>query len=287
MPYSQQIQRTHPTFILFLVDQSASMNDPFGGSETGGSKSKEVGLAMNRLLHNLVLRCSKDEGVMRYFDIAVIGYSSTYGVRSILSGALAEREIVGIDEIANHPMRLIDIQRKLPDGAGGLVEVNMRMPLWFDPDEPGAGGTPMCQAFEAAQALISIWIKEHQDSFPPIVINLTDGEATDWKTPQDLVDRANAIRQMSTSDGEVLIFNMHLSATRAPQIHFPSDSEVFTNQYSKVLFDASSPMPPHTLQAAQSVGYSVGDGARGFVFNADITDVISFLNIGTLPVNMR
>jgi hypothetical protein len=287
MSYSKPINRADPTCMVFLVDQSESMNDRFGGSEVEGSKSKEVGLAMNRLLQNLVVRCAKEEGVRRYFDIAVIGYSGAYGVRSILSGALAGRELVGIDEIAANPMRVIEVKKKQSDGAGGLVEVTARLPLWFDPEEPGAGGTPMCQAFETTHAILASWIERHQSSYPPIVINLTDGEATDWTTPQDLVDRSNAIRQLATLDGNVLIFNMHLSSTRAPQIHFPKDSEMFSNQYSKVLFDASSAMPPHTLQAALEAGYTLSDGARGFVFNADIADVISFLNIGTFPANMR
>ena len=38
--------------------------------------------------------------------------------------------------------------------------------------------------------------------------------------------------------------------------------------------------------AAQE-GYPVGDGARGFVFNADIVAVIRFLDIGTRPSNLR
>ena len=38
---------------------------------------------------------------------------------------------------------------------------------------------------------------------------------------------------------------------------------------------------------AQQEGFEVGDGSRGFVFNADPVSVIQFLDIGTRPANLR
>jgi len=67
--------------------------------------------------------------------------------------------------------------KKMDDGAGGLVEQKIRFPIWFDP--VANGGTPMCQALMRAQDILRTWFAQHPGCFPPIVINITDGEATD------------------------------------------------------------------------------------------------------------
>jgi hypothetical protein len=43
----------------------------------------------------------------------------------------------------------------------------------------------------------------------------------------------------------------------------------------------SSALPLKLQQALGQAGYAAGPQARGFVFNADIVDVIKFLDIGT------
>ncbi|MFN8450083.1 MAG: hypothetical protein U0521_16250 [Anaerolineae bacterium] len=49
MTYSAEISRANPSMFLFLLDQSGSMSDPFGG---GGGKGS-VADAINNLLFNL------------------------------------------------------------------------------------------------------------------------------------------------------------------------------------------------------------------------------------------
>jgi hypothetical protein len=38
---------------------------------------------------------------------------------------------------------------------------------------------------------------------------------------------------------------------------------------------------------AAQLGYNATDGARGFVYNADITSIIQFLDIGTRATELR
>ena len=73
MPYTAEISRTNPTCFLFLVDQSSSMLEPFGGNQES-NKAEGVADAINRLLQNLVLKCAKSEGIRDYFHVGVIGY---------------------------------------------------------------------------------------------------------------------------------------------------------------------------------------------------------------------
>ncbi|HEY1187651.1 MAG TPA: hypothetical protein VGE74_08335, partial [Gemmata sp.] len=64
--YGAQISRTNPACLLFLIDQSGSMAEPFVGAG-GASKAATVADAVNRLLQNVVLRSAKADGVRDYF----------------------------------------------------------------------------------------------------------------------------------------------------------------------------------------------------------------------------
>jgi hypothetical protein len=279
MPYTAEISRANPSCFLFLIDQSGSMAGPFGAGESDRRKADGVADAINRLLQNLVIKCAKEEGVRDYYHVGVIGYGARVG--PAFSGSLAGRELVPISEIGNMPARIEGRIRRVDDGAGGLVEQRIRFPIWFDP--VADGGTPMCQALGLAQRILQGWLAQHPDCFPPIVINITDGEATDG----DPSGAAEAIRALSSSDGEVLLFNVHLSSQRATPIEFPDTEAVLPDQFARLLFRMSSLLPAYMRSIAQEEGYKVSDGTRGFVFNADIVAVIRFLDIGTRPSDLR
>ena len=126
-------------------------------------------------------------------------------------------------------------------------------------------------------------VAQHPGCFPPIVINITDGEATDG----DPNSAADDIRKLSSDDGDVLLFNVHLSSQRESAIEFPDTDAGLPDQFAKLLFQMSSPLPAFMRSIAQQEGYKVSDGTRGFVFHADIVAVIKFLDIGTRPSNLR
>lgn len=279
MSYSAEISRANPSCFMFLIDQSGSMSDAGGGGETKRSKAEGLADILNNLLRNLILRCAKEEGVRDFYDIGVIGYGATVG--PALGGMLGGRHLVPVGEIAGSPARLDERTKKVEDGAGGLVDQKIKFPIWVNP--VANGGTPMCHAFSEAHAILQAWLSQHANSFPPIVINITDGEATDG----DPSSGADSIRQLSTRDGQVLLFNIHLSSQSATPIEFPNSERELPDNFAQLLFRISSPLPPHMSTAARQEGYSLGEGARGFVFNADMVAVIKALDIGTRPSNLR
>lgn len=279
MPYAAEISRANPSCFLFLIDQSGSMEDPFGGGESNRKKADLVADAINRLLQNLVIKCAKEEGIRDYFYVGVIGYGDKVG--PALSGALAGRELVSIGDIGNQPARVEQRMKKVDDGAGGLVEQPIRFPVWFDPKAHGA--TPMCQVLTLAHDVLARWLPQHPDSFPPIVINITDGEATDG----DPAPAAEAVRMLQNNDGNVLLFNIHLSSKGAKPIEFPDTADNLPDQYAKLMFELSSQLTPTMRAIAQQEGYATGETSRGFVFNADMVSLIKFLDIGTRPSNLR
>ena len=278
LTYEAEISRANPSCIFFLLDQSGSMADAFGGGEASLRKADGASDAINKLLSNLVIKCTKSEGVRDYYHVSVIGYGGSVGPR--LGGALSGRDIVSISELANSPLRVEDRKRKVQDGAGGLVEENVKFPVWFDPIADQ--GTPMCEALRVTKRLLEPWVANHSACFPPIVINITDGEATDG----DPTGPAEEVRTIASSDGNALLFNVHLSSQRATPIIFP-DSDALPDQFAKLLFHISSPLPPHLAAAARAEKIQVSDGSRGFVFNATMVELINFLDIGTRPTGLR
>ncbi|MEK8017895.1 MAG: vWA domain-containing protein [Candidatus Parabeggiatoa sp.] len=278
MPYSAEISRTKPSCILFLIDQSYSMDDPFGGDESGAKKNA-VADVINKLLQNFVIKCAKDEGVRDYYHIGVIGYGGEVG--SAFSGELAGQELVPISQIANKPARIEERSKKVPDGAGGLVEQSVKFPIWFDAIT--SGGTPMCQAMRHAHQILSAWFNDYPDCFPPIVINITDGESTDGNPSAVAQD----ITSLKSSDGDVLLFNVHLSSHRGTAIEFPDSEAALPDQYAKRLYQMSSVLPNSIKETASQEGFRVSTKSRGFVFNADMVALINFLDIGTRPSNLR
>jgi hypothetical protein len=280
VPYNAEISRSNPSCFLFLIDRSGSMDDPFGaGGDQSKKKSDGVADAINRLLQNLVIKCAKSEGVRDYYYVGVLGYGSKTG--PAFEGALAGRDLVPISEVADNPARIEERVKKVDDGAGGLVDQTVKFPIWFDP--AAHGGTPMCNALDRAFTILSTWLAEHPDCFPPVVINVTDGESTDG----DPAGPGEKLRGLSSSDGPIMFFNAHLSSREVAAIEFPDDETVLPDDYARLLFRMCTDLPAHMRDAARLEGYQVSDGARGFVFNADMVSVIRFLDIGTRPSNLR
>jgi len=276
--YSAEISRSNPTTFVFLLDQSASMQDPIGSGE-GLRKCDVVADALNRLLSELAIKCAKEEGIRDYFYVSVFGYGGP-GAGPALSGPLAGRDIVPLSEIAASPARLETRTKKVHDGAGGLVDQEVKFPTWVDPI--ANGGTPMSSALTKAQSVVSRWLGEHPACFPPVVLNLTDGEANDG----DPTIPAGALRELASADGPALLFNLHVSSDKSPPIIFP-DNDAMPNQYARTLFNMSSIMPDQMRTYAQQQGIAVSDATRGFVFNADITSIVQFLDIGTRTSDLR
>jgi hypothetical protein len=272
MPFSAEISRTNPTLLLFLIDHSSSMDGPFGG-HPGKKKSEGVADAINRLLQNLVLKCAKADGIRDYFHVGVVGYGRE--VRPILAGTGETRPLLPISAIAGAPLRVEQRKRLVDDGSGGLVEQSFRFPVWFEPTADGK--TPMNAAVELAASYAGGFLAAYPDCFPPLVINLTDGQPTDANP----LAAAQGLKGLKSSDGNVLFFNVHLSSSPAAPVAFPGDEAGLPDVFAKLLFRMSSVLPPRLMSAAQEEGYTLSGATRGFVFNADPVSVIRFLEIGT------
>jgi hypothetical protein len=272
MPYTTRISRNNPSSLIFLIDQSASMYDAWGEDATL-KKADKVADIINRFLQALSIKCAREDGVRDYYHIACIGYGDKVG--PAFSGALAGRDMVRISEIANNPARIEQRKRQVEDGTGGLVETTVRFPVWFD--AVASGGTPMCQALNAAQSILSNWLSEHSACFPPIVVNVTDGESTDGNPSSP----AQSLRNLFSGDGNVLLFNAHISAKKGQVSLFPSSEDGLVDEHARTLYQISDKLTDQMRAAASASSINLFPDSRGFVFNAQMEHLIQFVEIGT------
>ena len=280
MTHTAEISRDNPSCFLFLIDQSGSMEDEISNGSENQKLSNGVADSINMWLQELSIKCAKSEGVRDYYDIGVLGYGSD--VATGFNGPLAGRELIPISEIADNPARLDERTKKIPDGAGGIVDQSVRIPVWFEP--VASGGTPMCQAAEEAKRILENWIAEHPDAFPPTVIHITDGESTDGNP----TDRLHDLTKLSTSDGNVMLFNIHLSAKKnAEPVTFLDSPDNLPDTYSRMLFDTSSPLTPTMRGLAKEHSFVTSEDSRCFVLNGDLVLLVQAIDIGTRPSNSQ
>lgn len=220
------------------------------------------------------MKCARGSDIRDFFHVAVLGYGQATG--SAFTGPLAGRDLVPISDIAKSPARVEERVRKIPDGVGGLIEERFELPIWIDPIN--VGGTPMTQVFEKAQHILRGWLQAHSDCYPPMIINVTDGEADD---PATAATAANALKSMSSLDGSVLLFNIHISSINTNAVVFPASEVGLPDDKAVALFRMSSELPPQLISFAKESGLGAGPGSRGFAFNTDMTNLISILDVGT------
>ena len=278
MPYTADISRANPACFLFLTDQSGSMTQALAG-QPGQRKMDQAADAINRILDTISQRCSQGMDIRDYFHIGVIGYNTdgrgNPTITSVLPGTTPEQPFMLISQVVD-VAEVEERQVKEPDGAGGLVEVTRRFPLWLRPK--AEYGTPMCDALRFAGQALEAWVDQHPDSFPPIVINVSDGAASDG----DPEGPARRIVDLQTADGNALLFNVHLSDSTAMPIQYPDGEERLPqDDYALAMFRMSSLLPESSRNQASSLDLPVTENSRGYVFNADMMALVQFLDIGT------
>ena len=276
--YEQSISRKRPGCVVFLLDRSDSMNRSWGGSSE--TLAQGAARAINSILMELCLRAQKGQGVSyHYFDVGIFGYgvrpvAGGEGVESAFGGPLANRALVPIPEIRDNPIAVREVPSRDVGGA------TVRMPVWVEPIH--GYRTPMCQAIAVAGQHVYEWAQTHPESFPPIIINITDGFVTD--NPYDgasLDDWADRLTGIATQDGQALLFNIFVAPEPGGDVVFPASAGGLPDP-GPDLFRISSMLPDPMARNAASAGITPVPGSRGFAFNvSDSTMLVKILEIGT------
>lgn len=277
--YTQRITRKNPGCIVLLLDRSDSMKAKWG-ADGRMTLAQGAALAINNLLFELCVKATTEAGgsVKHLFDVGIFGYGAcpvaqTEGVESAWGGALTGAALVGLPHVADNNLGL-RAEPSVDDMAFAA-----EMPYWIEPVH--GYRTPMCEAIAVAGAHVHDWASAHADSFPPIVINITDGVVTDSPYEgADLQGWAQRLSTIGTNDGPTLFFNIFLSPTAAQPLLLPPTADGLP-QPGPTLFAISSHLPPRTVETARAYGAPVQPGARGFAYNANFETLVAFLDIGT------
>ena len=283
--YTAQITRNTPTAFIFLIDQSVSMQNytTLYGEEM--PMAEAVARIVNHQLNELVLRCIKGSETRDYYDIAIIGYGEK--AYSGWKGELEGRDFVKPSELKEHPYKKITTKKETRTRKGVKV-VEVEEVQWIEA-EATQGWTRVHLAFEKAKGLLDEWMEKHHDKdcYPPTIINITDGEFN-GATKEYVLQQANELKSMFTNDGNVILFNIHISANKAVCVTCPaSKDEVSFSSLATTMYEMSSLLP---MRYSDRIADLRGDGTpnnryRAMSINADMSTLIQLMDIGT-PTNI-
>lgn len=259
-----------PGLLIILLDQSGSMLSNYEGT----TRTQFASLAVNKVIDNIIQKNFDGVSPKNRCFISVIGYN--HNVKEVCSGWLKE-----LDE---HPLRIEKLKKKAPDGAGGIVEVEIKQPIWVEPIKED-GATNMLGAFQLAKELVTKWMDDNADGPAPVIINISDGVPYyDGKDPRKCMEEtvllAKEIMNMSNNDGNVLIFNAQIDDSNG-RVVFPADRNKVCQEEAQFLFDITSEVPESYRAAASKNELPLENGSHGCIFGADGVQLIQLIDFGS------
>ena len=128
-------------------------------------------------------------------------------------------------------------------------------------------------------------MSEHHDKdcYPPTIINITDGEFN-GASKEYVLQQANELKSMFTNDGNIILFNIHISANKGISVTCPANkSEVSANSLATTLYELSSLLPErYSDRIADLRGDSIPSKRyTAMSINADMSTLIQLMDIGT------
>jgi hypothetical protein len=265
MPHENNMSTNDPGCLIIMIDQSGSMQNTWGRSKY--SLNWGAARSVNHMIGELVERCSKGDEVAPRVRLGFYGYAGA-DVEWATSKYTPDSDgLVSLTELA-------DCEDEVED------EENEIMIPWIV-EEKAYGGTPMKTAFEQIISIAENFAQTHPDSFPPVIVNITDGMPTDCNE-NDLPSIVSPIMNISTTDGSALVFNIHISADPSDPVFLPGPNEKLPDSYAECLYNASSLLPESLADIGRTDhGMTIGEDAKCFAFNADSALLIKLLSLAS------
>lgn len=241
---------------VLILDRSVT--DPYSGDL--GNSCNRLQDAANEILKTLSTKQCLGIAV----DAAIISYGlgsdGQPDIRRTFEGPLAGKSIVRNSDLPDNAIRVEESVTEIPNGAGGLITVKKKTPVYFDV-EPTAASSPE-PAFTAAAEVIGEWYAEHPTGFPPIVLHLTRGEAS----PSDTAAAAESLKRGSASTGPVVLHHHILTEGPSKSAMFPSSDSDCEGDSLKALWNSSSRVVGSESLSAAKRPY-IEPASKGFVVN--------------------
>lgn len=278
--YQCSISRITRSAIIIAIDSSISMQEWTLFHNLRMRKMDAAALIANFAIDELVMRSTRAGDIRDYYDIAVIGYSGD-GIEHIIGneeGGLVH--INSLHDIMPQP-RCYDLAHKEEDGT--LCTIPMTLNEWVTPK--AYGSAPMYEALVHIKDMVTKWCEDHMNksSFPPLIINITDGCCGDAEE-DEILDIARMIERIGTNDGSTLLVNVYLAneADDTTNVLFPNVGTQFIHDPDcQMLYDMSSILPLELKRRVDEIMGSGGGPYKCFARNASICEILTFTDIGT------
>mgnify|MGYP005637118689 FL=1 len=288
--YNQLALPGRPQLMIILIDQSSSMSEIFFSEEGKDYSFARVAKnAVDSFLYEILSGCISGNEIRPFVDLAIIGYGTS--IRSATPKIPMDQLPFSVAEL-----QTTFIKKNEADDGGAGYHAPLRYE-WIE--EISDGATSMLAALEKAKEITEKWITTHQDSFPPVILNITDGMATDDPMLIERVQRyslgdlsalplvtiVKEIQKLSTNDGNVLVCNAQLSGENQNAlggITYPTNVRNTDDPYTKLLFEMSSVIPDTLLEEFIETDLIVEKllekrDSRLFLYNAPITSLFYLL----------
>ena len=282
--YDKQITSAEPGLMILLIDQSMSMSTTMAETEQGESYTiaKVAKIISDTKLYDALRKCMRGDVFKPYIDLAVIGYG--VGIHSALPKIPLEQFPFSVTKLEDAYIAKNDSDT---DDNSMIPKPKLE---WIEERADGQM-TPTLAAFTKAREIIEKWLPDHQTSFPPIVINMSDGlpnddpvfnqmcqEAAEQGIPRlgdlsqtGLITQSKAIQGMGTEDGKCLVGNIQLDVVATHSLQYPSSIDEAENidPLTKFMFEMSSVIPDSLREYAKGRGIDLEPGAHFYTLNAD------------------
>jgi hypothetical protein len=248
------------------------------------SKADVVAMITNIMIDELIIRSSRHNEVRHYYDIALIGYQGELVINLLDEGDVRFTPITQLSTL--HPeQRDYCFEQRISKSE--TIYANFVTHEWIKPRAEGK--TPMYEALIEVYNLVDEWcmMREHHDSFPPIIFHITDGNATDC-TSIDLINIAENIKRTRTNDGNTLLVNVHIGSGDdicSRGMLFPAELDSRnSSERMHTLFTMSSEVPA-SLMHQLPISHDDELRPRLVAYNISPCELLNIINIGSESVN--
>jgi uncharacterized protein YegL len=283
--YNARVKTNQPCCIVLMLDQSGSMSERvINNRGEAVQKSENLAQEVNKFLNEILLKCRREDLYKNYFDILIIGYGrregeSYEGVALAWEGKLKGKSWVNVNDLLETYLKKEIIETPNPKKFGPKT-IKLEYKCWIEPRAEGL--TPMKKAFQFCRPYIHDWVNRNRNSFPPLIFNITDGEVSDVDEMSELIEEANALKSLSTANGNALLFNLLLSDNHEKIVEFPHEQEIDLfdeTEFEKGMFEASSYIPINLIRLLPGNRSDVEPIKAITLGNLD--HILSLLNVGT------
>lgn len=277
-----------PALIIFTVDMSGSMSEKVLYEGNSMSKADVVSQIVNISITELIGKCCRGTEHKDYFNLIILGYCGIT-VTSLLEkySPNGNYYVTPNDLLKSNVLPVTYVGQLFVDGKKVKVSRSSNEYVKLEAFHT----TPMYAALQEAYALAGKWCKEKgSTSVPPIVVNITDGEASDAPDGQ-LLDIADRIKGITTSRGKATFVNIHISKSiKDKVIIFPSSPDGLKDiRFAELLYDMSSELSEDvskTMSECTMSRWQNGTKLRAVAYNTSPSQLFNVLQIGSLSVGL-